>query len=426
MGLSFYSSQGIVERDTSSSNDLARCIETDLAATSAILKVSNTIFYAKRQGKIQKVLDAVVRLGFKETKGLLAGLALIELAPGDNQSYGFSRQDFWMHSLAVAMLAENIFERSLLQKKSATQSVNQSLVFIAGLLHDIGKIPLDNKFPNIFTKILEESSTQLVPYLEAENNLIGLNHLSLGHYLLNKWMFPPVVPAIILNHHNPTAILKVSQLEEKLMHASVYSANVISKAMDLGHSCDNFLADIPMMLMKVLKLNKMILGNIIKKVEKDLNVICSYLKVLNKDDNLVYSGVSMTQPDDYDIMVFLGDKVELHPLLLSLEKSKFKIQTQILSGEEEKKAKVKIYIPNEDEALDITFYEKDGEQEQDSDLKIFLLQNEVNYHHVNEDSTKSNTVILNRDKVEKKIVMHYIDYFMEKGNLPEEATLSTK
>ena len=72
----------IIGSDASCCNELAKCIETDLAASTAILKVANAVYYAKRGSRVTEVKEAVVRLGFRETNNLLACLAPSAVATG--------------------------------------------------------------------------------------------------------------------------------------------------------------------------------------------------------------------------------------------------------------------------------------------------------------------------------------------------------
>ena len=76
------------------------------------------------------------------------------------------------------------------------------LAFMAGLLHDFGKIPLDNDFENVFPRLLDKTMSDICAFYEAEETLMGFTHANLGHYLTSKWNFPSSVSMAILNHHD--------------------------------------------------------------------------------------------------------------------------------------------------------------------------------------------------------------------------------
>jgi CheY-like chemotaxis protein len=88
----------IIGSESSCCNELAKCVESDLAATSAILGIANTAHFAGRYSRTTNVADAVVRIGFNETRNLLATLTLIDISSELYLKYGFKRAEFWMHA----------------------------------------------------------------------------------------------------------------------------------------------------------------------------------------------------------------------------------------------------------------------------------------------------------------------------------------
>ncbi|MFC1476775.1 HDOD domain-containing protein, partial [Fibrobacterota bacterium] len=234
----------IIGSEKSCCTELAKCIEADIAAASAILSMSNKVHYASRYGRITNVLDAVVRIGFNDTRNILAGLALIDVSPEVYLQYGFKRTEFWMHSLATAIIAEKLCRNTKVKRPE--------LAFIAGLIHDLGKIPLDNNFTNIFTKLLEETTNTISSFYETEMKLMGFSHAGLGHFFTTNWGFPSPITMSILNHHDCDKIINTKIQEDRVIQESVYVANILSKAMNLGHSCDEVLNAIPEKILKEL------------------------------------------------------------------------------------------------------------------------------------------------------------------------------
>ncbi|HEX7509976.1 MAG TPA: HDOD domain-containing protein, partial [Chitinivibrionales bacterium] len=150
----------IIGSDSSCCTELAKCIETDPAASTALIKVANAVYYAKRGSRVTEVREAVVRLGYRETNNLLACLALIDLSPEARKSYGFNREEFWLHSLATALIAEKLCAQG--------GHIKPQLAFVAGLIHDLGKIPLDNNFESVFPQLLEETTSGLCAFYKTE------------------------------------------------------------------------------------------------------------------------------------------------------------------------------------------------------------------------------------------------------------------
>ena len=98
----------IIESDVGCTLELSKCISTDPAVSSTILKIANTVQFARRHGRITDIKEAVVRLGFRETRSIMACLSLIDLSPEIYRNRGFGRREFWLHSLTVGLIAEKI------------------------------------------------------------------------------------------------------------------------------------------------------------------------------------------------------------------------------------------------------------------------------------------------------------------------------
>ena len=114
----------ILESDSGCCTELAKCISTDPAVSSAVLKISNTVMFARRHGRVNDVREAVVRMGFKETRSILACLSLIDLSPEVYRNRGFGRREFWLHSLAVGLIAEKLCGTGLHGRAAARSREN--------------------------------------------------------------------------------------------------------------------------------------------------------------------------------------------------------------------------------------------------------------------------------------------------------------
>jgi putative nucleotidyltransferase with HDIG domain len=185
----------LMENKDSDASEIAHAISHDPALTSKILKVSNSAYYGFSQ-KIYNLDRAVPLLGLNMVKSLALSIGVIGSLPaGDAGSRHFSREDLWIHSLAVATAVQQLCKRAEKVEK------NEHL-FIVGLLHDIGKIVLDQYFNEPFGEALEElwSGNTLSLYM-AERKIIGMDHGEIGEMLLKRWKFPGVITDPISVHH---------------------------------------------------------------------------------------------------------------------------------------------------------------------------------------------------------------------------------
>ena len=335
----------IMESDAGCVIELAKCISTDAAVTSAILKISNTVQYARRHGRITDVKDAVIRLGFRETRSIMACLSLIDLSPEIYRNRGFGRREFWLHSLSVGLIAERLCADCKLPRPE--------LAFMAGLIHDFGKIPLDNDFDSVFPRLLDKTMATICAFYETEDRLMGFTHASLGHYLTSQWNFPPSVSMAILNHHNPENILRVTQQSDKLIQEAVFIANLLAKALNLGHSCDEILEEVPIEMLRNLQMGACPDERFFKTILKQLHTLCSYLNLQSQE----LKSASLIQGSrQSDVVVVYNDRAIFHPMVVALRSNGFNVRiTNQMPTETNEGKRVIISIPEQGLPLDINF-----------------------------------------------------------------------
>jgi HD-like signal output (HDOD) protein len=400
----------IIGSDASCCNELAKCIETDLAASTAILKVANAVYYAKRGSRVTEVKEAVVRLGFRETNNLLACLALIDLSPEHRKNYGFSRDEFWLHSLAVALIAEKLCINC--------GHVKPELGFITGLIHDLGKIPLDNNFEKLFPSLLEETTTSVTSFHKTELKLLGFTHSELGHYLTTKWNFPSTVSMGILNHHKPNLILETPTPMDKIVQESVFVADILAKAMGLGHSCDEILEEIPAEILRDLHMAGGPPETFFSPIFRDLYILCKYL-------NLSPKNFVITKPrsggQQCDIIVVFNKKFSYHPLVTALRNNGYAVRvTTQFTPDLYSQAKIIVFIPDKGFPLDIMFYDDENERNnQTSPLKVFLLDS-MPQKNALPISPDSDVLFLDRKNLDLRFVLLTLDRYLGTVVTPEK------
>lgn len=161
--------------------DLEDMISIDPMLTAKILKIANSALYA-RQNKIINLQMAISLLGFKTIKSLVILLTASKFSKELKNRKILN--SFWKHSIATAFIAKNI----LLRKKDHK---NEEIVFIAGLLHDIGQVALFQRYPSDYSRFYTDQNT-IASVEELEKSLFGTDHRELGGFILDKWNFPDV------------------------------------------------------------------------------------------------------------------------------------------------------------------------------------------------------------------------------------------
>jgi putative nucleotidyltransferase with HDIG domain len=177
--------------------DLVGVIEKDPVMTMKILKVINSAYYGLPQ-KITSVGQSVVYLGINTIKNLALGFAAVGILPRMNAA-GFDIQRYLLHSLVVGGTARQ------LATQFAKGEVDSGDAYIAGLLHDFGKVVFAQFLAAEFRSALAYSIEHAVPLYEGEKIAIGVDHGLVGAMLAKRWAFPEHLIDCIRDHHNPDA-----------------------------------------------------------------------------------------------------------------------------------------------------------------------------------------------------------------------------
>lgn len=201
--------------------EIVRVIECDPVMTVKILKAINSSFYGL-PNKITSVQRAVVHIGLNTIKNLALGVAAIGMLNPHNKA-GFDTSSFLLHSLTTAAISKMLAERLGLPPSECSDC------FVAGLLHDFGKVVLAEFMPAEFNLALEKSQVQQLPLHHTELEFIGLNHAQAGRILAEKWGLSEQMIDAIAHHHKRND-------SHNILRDCVFAANQISKHLQFGDS----------------------------------------------------------------------------------------------------------------------------------------------------------------------------------------------
>lgn len=215
-----------VNDPTTSASDLNRLISTDQALASKVLRLVNSSYYGFPR-KIATITNAVVILGFNTVRNLTTSLGVFNAFDAQGQKTALDRDAFWAHSMGVAVAASAIAKR----KGIGTKSVEE--VFIGGLLHDIGKLFLDQYFPDQYAIAMKLAGAAKISIWEAEKTALGVGHALVGKRIAEKWNLPPSLTAMITLHHQPTYAKEYFEIT-----ATIQAADRVSRRLALGSGGD--------------------------------------------------------------------------------------------------------------------------------------------------------------------------------------------
>ena len=214
-----------VNNPRSSLADIGRVISEDSSLTARLLKIVNSAFYSF-PSKIETISRAVTVVGTQQLRDLTLATSVMKLFQGIPPDL-INMEAFWKHSIACGVAA-----RVLAAHK---REANIERFFVAGILHDIGRLVLCMKDPDWMRSALGRchASCELLYKVEIEE--LGFDHASLGRVLLENWKLPASLVETVAYHHNPEAAARFP-----IEAAVVHLADIIAHAMQLGSSGERF------------------------------------------------------------------------------------------------------------------------------------------------------------------------------------------
>lgn len=184
---------GIMSDPDYSVNQVVNVIKYDPSITANILKICNSAYFGVR--RISTLHDAVVFLGQENIIRAIQVSGISRFFKKSPSGYGVNAHDLWKHSVGVALMTQ------ILSRKITGR--DDSKLFTAGLLHDIGKFILGEFVQDSLIKIANLVTDQGYSFLKAEEEVIGMNHAEVGGRIARHWNFPPDIRDTIRFHHRP-------------------------------------------------------------------------------------------------------------------------------------------------------------------------------------------------------------------------------
>jgi putative nucleotidyltransferase with HDIG domain len=179
-----------------SANDLHQVISLDPVLTARVLKLTNSAYYSLGV-PITSLSRAIVMLGLNTVKNLAVSFAVLENLGSKGHYCVLSPDEFWMHSLCVGVIA-----RSLAAAIGHTPQELETF-FVTGLLHDLGKIPLNSQFPEEYHQAYETAAQDRTTLRHVENRLLGMDHCTVGRMITKKWRLGSRIVETLSHHHKP-------------------------------------------------------------------------------------------------------------------------------------------------------------------------------------------------------------------------------
>jgi putative nucleotidyltransferase with HDIG domain len=184
----------LVDNPRTDTKTLAKLISHDQSLTARILKLANSAYYGFSR-EISTVDTAIIVMGFNAVKEMGLSLSVFDTFKNIGSIDSFDVNKYWEHSVACGVAAKHMAKEFHLPEPGE--------VFVAGLLHDIGKMIIIQYLPNEFNEINSLMVEKDIDYSEAELEVIGITHGEIGALIAERWHLPKRISTCIRHHHTP-------------------------------------------------------------------------------------------------------------------------------------------------------------------------------------------------------------------------------
>jgi HD-like signal output (HDOD) protein len=248
--------------------DLNQVISLDPVLMGKVMKLINSAYYGLPQ-QITSLVRAIIMLGINTVKNLALSTAVLGTLGKAANFTAINMEGFWRHSLCTGVTAK------LLAKKRGVPAKILEEYFISGVLHDLGKVPLNHKLSEAYISCMSLADRERSPLFAAETKSIGINHTDVGLMIAELWKLGSAISDTITYHHRPLEY----KGENRDMVFTVAMANYFSNLNEIGYSGDRYPEKLPKEVGDYLKLGIDYLDEIEDEVNREIEKASIFLKL---------------------------------------------------------------------------------------------------------------------------------------------------
>lgn len=203
----------LVGKDDYDIRDISEEVRRDQVISAKTLQLSNSSIFAIPR-KIDSLDHALLLIGRDQLVKLVISASVRRLFEPDTQGYSLCKGGLYHHAIGTAIIAEKLAQ--------ITGKVLPGLAYTAGLLHDIGKVALDQYVSAAYPLFYRNLSQENKSFLDSEKSILGTDHTEAGYELATKWGFPDSLATVIRHHHHPE-----KETEFRTLTSMIYIANLL-------------------------------------------------------------------------------------------------------------------------------------------------------------------------------------------------------
>lgn len=241
----------------SSARDIADAISMDTSLSTRLLKIVNSAFYGF-PSQIDTLTRAVAIVGTRQLSILAFGIKIISVFDGISSDI-IDMKSFWKHSIACGVIARIIAGYKNIR--------NTERLFVAGLLHDIGRLIMYSYMPTVSLCAIRKAKETKGLLYDKEYEIMKLDHAEIGQMLLKKWKLPFSLEDIVAHHHAPQT--SRNQLECSIVHL----ADIITNAIKIGTSGEYYVPPLDPFSWDLIDMSEKTLTSIIQQSDRQIDEI---------------------------------------------------------------------------------------------------------------------------------------------------------
>lgn len=200
----------LIQSPDGSIKKIGEVIAKDLAMTAKILQLVNSAFFGIPR-HISNPAQAACLLGLDTIKALILSIGIFTKFEQKRFAH-FGIENLWNHSIKTGAIAKKVADKEGADRYLADNA------FMAGLLHDVGKLVLVSNVPEKYEEVIETKKDQNMTLNEAEQSVFGATHADVGAYLTGLWGFPDAIVEAVAFHHRPEVCLSNDMIPLTYVH----------------------------------------------------------------------------------------------------------------------------------------------------------------------------------------------------------------
>ena len=253
---------------------LVDILSEDTALSARLLRLANSAMF-NFPSKIDSISQAITIIGTQQLRALVLASSVMKLFKDIPEDL-INMEMFWRHSIACGVCAR-IFA-------SLRRSANVEYYFLAGLLHDIGRLIMFKEVPNEISSAMKQAKETKQLLFKVEKEILGFDHAKLGAMLLKDWKLPPPLVESTAYHHTPN---RSADYQDEV--AIVHVADIIANVTQLGSSGEHLVPTLDTQAWDRIGLPDATINVVLDELQKQYNIAVDFVLGSNESNEKLTS-----------------------------------------------------------------------------------------------------------------------------------------